>query len=74
MVTIWAHADRCCSHINQQIALKTIKKLNFSVQAVWNGKEAVDYLSQDFSAQHPRPDLILMDVSTCAGAQIKCLY
>ncbi|KAF9736274.1 hypothetical protein PMIN03_008699 [Paraphaeosphaeria minitans] len=50
------------NHINQQIALKTIRKLNFSVQAVWNGKEAVDYLSQDFSTDHPRPDLILMDV------------
>jgi CheY-like chemotaxis protein len=32
------------SAINQQIALKTIKKLNFSVNAVWNGKEALDYL------------------------------
>lgn len=60
---------RAGSHINQQIALKTIKKLNFGVQAVWNGKEAVEYLSQDFSTQHPRPDLILMDVSICPGAQ-----
>lgn len=29
------------NHINQQIALKTIKKLHFSVNAVWNGKEAL---------------------------------
>jgi CheY-like chemotaxis protein len=61
-----------CSHINQQIALKTIKKLHFSVQAVWNGKEALDYLSEDFSAEHPRPDLILMDVSKRFGANINC--
>ena len=30
--------------INQQIALKTIRSLGFSVSAVWNGKEALDYL------------------------------
>lgn len=29
------------NQINQQIALKTIKKLGFSVNAVWNGKEAL---------------------------------
>lgn len=50
------------SHINQQIALKTIKKLHFSVNAVWNGQEALDYLAKDFGPSHPRPDIILMDV------------
>ncbi|KAL6711984.1 hypothetical protein ACN47E_003027 [Coniothyrium glycines] len=50
------------NHINQQIALKTIKKLHFSVNAVWNGQEALDYLQQEFSESHPRPDIILMDV------------
>jgi CheY-like chemotaxis protein len=30
--------------INQQIALKTIRNLGFSVSAVWNGKEALDYI------------------------------
>ncbi|KAF1835414.1 putative histidine kinase HHK6p [Decorospora gaudefroyi] len=50
------------NHINQQIALKTIRKLHFSVNAVWNGQEALDYLSQEFSPSHPRPDVILMDV------------
>ena len=48
--------------INQQIALKTIKKLGFSVRAVWNGREALDYLLKPFTAEHPRPDVILMDV------------
>ncbi|KAI7157282.1 hypothetical protein KC316_g13972, partial [Hortaea werneckii] len=47
--------------INQQIALKTIRKLGFSVLAVWNGKEALDYLQQPPSEQYPRPDVILMD-------------
>ncbi|KZF25304.1 hypothetical protein L228DRAFT_66202 [Xylona heveae TC161] len=48
--------------INQQIALKTIKKLKFSASAVWNGKQALDYVSQEPTPQHPRPDIILMDV------------
>ena len=50
------------SHINQQIALKTIKKLHFSVNAVWNGQEALEYLAKEFGPLHPRPDIILMDV------------
>lgn len=50
------------SAINQRIALKTIKKLNFSVNAVWNGKEALDYLLEAPSPSHPKPDVILMDV------------
>jgi PAS domain S-box-containing protein len=47
--------------VNQQIAMKTIKKLGFPVQAVWNGKEALEYL-QHPSKERPRPDIILMDV------------
>ncbi|KAJ4987400.1 histidine kinase hhk6p [Stagonosporopsis vannaccii] len=50
------------NHINQQIALKTIRKLNFSVNAVWNGQEVLDYLAKEFTPTHPRPDIILMDV------------
>lgn len=50
------------SAINQQIALKTIKKFGFSVNAVWNGKEALDYLLENPSHAHPKPDIILMDV------------
>ncbi|KAK0118097.1 hypothetical protein ONS95_012402 [Cadophora gregata] len=50
--------------INQQIALKTIKKLGFEVSAVWNGKEALDYVLEADSpdAPHREPDIILMDV------------
>lgn len=47
--------------MNQQIAIKTIQKLGFPVQAVWNGKEALEYL-QTPSEDRPRPDVILMDV------------
>ncbi|KAI4151154.1 MAG: hypothetical protein LQ340_003662, partial [Diploschistes diacapsis] len=50
------------SAINQQIALKTIKRLGFSVNAVWNGKEALDYLMEMHTPTRPKPDLILMDV------------
>ena len=48
--------------INQQIALKTIKKLGFSVNAVWNGREALDYLLETPTPERPKPDVILMDV------------
>ncbi|KAI9648014.1 hypothetical protein NHQ30_002642 [Ciborinia camelliae] len=50
--------------INQQIALKTIRKLGFSPSAVWNGKEALEYLlaADSPNPPHPKPDIILMDV------------
>lgn len=48
--------------INQQIALKTIRGLGFSVSAVWNGKEALDYLMKAGTPENPMPSLILMDV------------
>lgn len=47
--------------INQQIAIKTIRKLGFPVTAVWNGQEALDYLRSP-STERPAPDIILMDV------------
>ena len=47
--------------VNQQIAMKTIKKLGFPVHAVWNGQEALDYLENP-SKDKPKPDVILMDV------------
>lgn len=31
------------------------------MNAVWNGKEALDYLLEAPSMTHPRPDIILMD-------------
>lgn len=48
------------SAINQKIAIKTIKKLDYTVSAVWNGAEALSYLSRP-SASRPKPDIILMD-------------
>lgn len=55
------NANNVHSAINQQVALKTIKKLGFVVAAVWNGKEALDYLLAAPNA-HSKPDIILMDV------------
>jgi CheY-like chemotaxis protein len=46
--------------INQNIAVQIIKKLGFPVQAVWNGKEALEYLANP-TATTPRPDIVLMD-------------
>lgn len=58
----WLPRANSHSAINQQIALKTIRKFGFSVNAVWNGKEALDYLLEEPSPSHPKPDIILMDV------------
>ncbi|KAK5941356.1 hypothetical protein PMZ80_006634 [Knufia obscura] len=56
--------------VNQQIALKFIKGLKFSASAVWNGKEALQYLLKatntglpaEERAKYPLPSMILMDV------------
>ncbi|KAJ9650151.1 hypothetical protein H2198_010528, partial [Neophaeococcomyces mojaviensis] len=55
--------------VNQQIALKFIEGLKFSVNAVWNGKEALQYLLKatnpelpaDEKTKYPVPSIILMD-------------
>ncbi|KAF2459882.1 hypothetical protein BDY21DRAFT_281127, partial [Lineolata rhizophorae] len=48
--------------VNQQIALRTISKLGFSVDAVWDGNEALSYLLNESSSNHPPTNIILMDV------------
>ena len=50
------------SAINQQIAIKTVRKYGFSVNAVWNGQEALDYLAAESDPSRPKPDIVLMDV------------
>ena len=50
------------SAVNQKIALRLIKKFGFSASAVWNGKEALDYLLEPTTPDHRSPDVILMDV------------
>ncbi|KAK8222990.1 hypothetical protein BKA81DRAFT_404648 [Phyllosticta paracitricarpa] len=50
------------NHVNQQIALKTIKKQGFSVCAVWNGQEALDHLLKAKEGKVPCPNVVLMDV------------
>jgi CheY-like chemotaxis protein len=67
----YSHTD---NPINQQIALKTIKRLKFSVTAVWNGQEALDYLSKPETPDHPRPDVILMDVQMPVMDGYKATY
>ena len=55
--------------INQQIALKTIRNLGFSVSAVWNGKEALDYLLKATeTAQSPNPANSLTPGTTPANS------
>ncbi|KIW20936.1 hypothetical protein PV08_01515 [Exophiala spinifera] len=56
--------------VNQQIALRFIRALNFSASAVWNGKEALEYLlkatspnlTPEQAEDYPIPSLIFMDV------------
>lgn len=56
--------------VNQQIALKYIRAFKFSANAVWNGREALEYLlkatatdrTPEQSKEYPIPSLILMDV------------
>jgi CheY-like chemotaxis protein len=64
-----ANSNEYKSAINQTIAIKIIRKLGFPVSAVWNGREALEYLrksSRDDDAgtedKSARPDIILMDV------------
>ncbi|KAH6697655.1 two-component system protein A [Verticillium dahliae] len=60
--------------INQQIATKTIMKLGFSVVAVWNGKEALDYLVAAQQGKKTKPDIILMDVQMPVIDGYKCTH
>ncbi|KAK4172480.1 putative signal transduction histidine-protein kinase [Triangularia setosa] len=60
--------------INQQIAIKTIQKLGFSVTAAWNGKEALDYLTAAKAGEKTKPDIILMDVQMPLIDGYKCTH
>lgn len=60
--------------INQQIALRTIKKLGFQVTATWNGKEALDYLRAAHNGTKQKPDIILMDVQMPIIDGYKCTH
>ncbi|KAK0673238.1 putative signal transduction histidine-protein kinase [Cercophora samala] len=60
--------------INQQIAIKTIRKLGFNVTAAWNGKEALDYLTAAKAGEKRKPDIILMDVQMPLIDGYKCTH
>ncbi|KAK0729137.1 hypothetical protein B0T21DRAFT_292312 [Apiosordaria backusii] len=60
--------------INQQIAIKTIRKLGFNVTAAWNGKEALDYLTAAKEGLQRKPDIILMDVQMPLIDGYKCTH
>ena len=58
----FAYVPNNTSAVNQTIAIRLIKKFGFSISAVWNGREALDYLLEPTTPDHPKPDVILMDV------------
>ncbi|RYP06163.1 hypothetical protein DL765_009609 [Monosporascus sp. GIB2] len=60
--------------INQQIATKTIKKLGFSVSAVWNGRDAIDYIQASQQGKSTKPDIILMDVQMPVIDGYRCTH
>lgn len=49
------------NRVIQTIAVRAIKKLGFSVSAVWNGKEALDYISGTPTPSRPQASIVLMD-------------
>lgn len=63
------NTDLSRSAINQKIALKTVAKLNYTASSVWNGLEALSYLSNlttspslsSSESANQKPDIILMD-------------
>lgn len=66
--------DSFFSDVNQIIATKTISKLGFQVAAVWNGKEALEYLNGSSHGRNPKPDIILMDVQMPVIDGYKCTH
>lgn len=48
--------------VNQLIAVKAVQKLGFTISAVWNGKEALDYLTESTAAAN-RTDKALQRLS-----------
>jgi CheY-like chemotaxis protein len=50
------------SDTNQKIAIRLIGRIGFSVAAVWNGKEALEYIQDSQNGRGSKPNLILMDV------------
>jgi len=49
-------------------------KLGFGVKAIWNGKEALDYLNAAQKGHHSKPDIILMDVQMPIIDGYKCTH
>lgn len=49
--------------------------MGFQVKALWNGKEALDYLLGVIDGKNVKPDIILMDVQmpTIDGYKVSCV-
>lgn len=74
IITLATTSLTSLSHVNQQIALKTIKKQGFSVSAVWNGQEALDYLLDAKKGSVPYPHVCLMDVQMPACSNLSSVF
>ncbi|KAL2210625.1 hypothetical protein CC79DRAFT_524736 [Sarocladium strictum] len=60
--------------VNQKFAIYAITKMGFQVKALWNGKEALDYLLGVIDGKNVKPDIILMDVQMPTIDGYKCTH
>ncbi|KAK0384148.1 hypothetical protein NLU13_8237 [Sarocladium strictum] len=60
--------------VNQKFAIYAITKMGFQVKALWNGKEALDYLMGVIDGKNVKPDIILMDVQMPTIDGYKCTH
>lgn len=62
------------SAVNQRIATKFVTMLGFQVAAVWNGKEALDYILGSKMGKNPKPNVIIMDCQMPVVDGYKCTH
>jgi len=66
--------DESGSPVNQKIATKFVTMFGFRVTALWNGKEALEYIGAAKEGLKPKPDIILMDVQMPVVDGYRCTH
>ncbi|SPO07692.1 related to histidine kinase [Cephalotrichum gorgonifer] len=60
--------------VNQRITTKFVTMLGFQMAAVWNGKEALDYIRDAQEGKNTKPNIILMDCQMPVVDGYKCTH